>query len=85
MILNWLCDYRFCNSLVYYGLGLNAGSLPGSVYVTTFFYGISEIPANLFGIYLMNKIGRKWTILYSLLFGAACSFICVALILIESK
>ena len=68
---------------MYYGLGLNAGSLPGNIYVTTFFYGISEIPANLFGIYLMNRIGRKWTIAYSCLFGAACSFICVGLILGE--
>lgn len=76
---------RFCNSLVYYGLGLNAGSLPGNVYVTTFFYGISEIPANLFGIYLMNTIGRKFTIAFACLFGSACSFICVALIIFEGE
>ena len=28
--------FRFCNSLLYYGLGLNAGSLAGSIYVTVF-------------------------------------------------
>ena len=33
-LLNVIC--RFCNSLLYYGLGLNAGSLAGSIYVTVF-------------------------------------------------
>ena len=77
--------FRFCNSFVYYGLSLNTATLPGNLYVTNFLYGISEIPANLFGIYLMNKIGRKWTIVVSLLFGGGCSFLVVIFILFEGE
>ena len=43
------------------------------------------MPANLFAIYLMNHVGRKWTILFSLMFEGACGFICVALILVDGK
>ena len=39
--------FRFSNSLVYYGLSLNTGRLPGSVYVNSLLMGAVEIPANL--------------------------------------
>jgi len=54
--------YIFCiTSLVYYGLSLNVGSLTGSIYMNTFFYGIVEFPAHAFAQIAVDKIGRKMT------------------------
>jgi hypothetical protein len=36
------------NSMVYYGLSLNVGSLAGSIYVNSFLSGLVEFPSHAF-------------------------------------
>ncbi len=51
---NW-----FTNSFVYYGLTLNTGDLGGSFMLTFVLYGVLEIPAYAFALFVILKAGRK--------------------------
>ena len=65
--LNW-----FTCSLVYYGLGLNAGNLPGSDIFNNFMNGLFEVPAYFTFPYFIDwkKWGRKGTSAIFLILGA---------------
>ena len=39
------CQYRFTNSMIYYGLTLNTSNLGGNPYLNCFIAGAVEIPA----------------------------------------
>jgi len=54
MMFNW-----FVNSLVYYGLSLNAGELAGTDFLNNTLNGLVEFGAYLFIILTMDKLGRK--------------------------
>jgi OCT family organic cation transporter-like MFS transporter 4/5 len=71
---------------MYYALSLNAGSLPGSVYFTTFLAGAVEVPANLIAMFFMawHVTGRRLTCSLSLIIAGAASLISIYMIL-ESK
>jgi len=43
------------NCAVYYGLTMGAGNLGGGMYVSVALSGFVEIPAYVFGIYIINK------------------------------
>lgn len=68
---------------MYYALSLNAGSLPGSVYVTTAIAGAVEVPANFLAIFCMGwkLTGRRLTCSISLLIAGAASLISIYMIL----
>jgi len=51
---NW-----FANSIVYYGLSLNTGNLPGNPYLVLFLIGLAEIPGYLLVIGLVDITGRR--------------------------
>lgn len=72
----------FTNSMVYFGLALNAGKLPGSDIFNNFMNGILEVPAYLiFPILLeMKFLGRKLTLSYFLIFTGICCLISTILI-----
>lgn len=66
--LNW-----FANSLVYYGLSLNAGKLFGNPYLVLFILGLVEIPSYFVSTALLDRVGRRFlTSLFLLLGGTAC-------------
>ena len=67
----------FAANLLYYGLSFNAGSLPYNVYLTTFIYAISELPAYITAIVMSyskigKKIGRTNFVGYSFYGAGAC-------------
>ncbi|XP_076617943.1 solute carrier family 22 member 13-like [Chaetodon auriga] len=66
----------FAVSLLYYGLSLNVGSFGLNIYLTQFIFGLVEVPANLGGLALIQRFGRK-ICQASFLFagGAACLFV----------
>jgi Na+/melibiose symporter-like transporter len=49
----------FANSLVYYGLSLNTGSLMGNPFLMLFFVGLAEVPGYILVILLVDKTGRR--------------------------
>ena len=58
---------------LYFGLSLAADKLGGSVYLNFVLLSTTEIPAIISSIYFCNKIGRKKTVMVSLMFaGIGC-------------
>jgi hypothetical protein len=66
---NW-----FANSLVYYGLSLNAGSLEGNPHLILFLIGLAEIPGYFIVIFFVDKTGRRCLLTFLLMMGG---FACV--------
>ncbi|XP_077870425.1 organic cation transporter protein-like [Saccoglossus kowalevskii] len=59
--------------MVYYGLTLNIELLPGNPYLNFCLSGLVEIPANLFSMVLMERLGRpKALCLYFTTAGVGC-------------
>lgn len=54
MMFNW-----FVNSLVYYGLSLNVGSLSGNIFINNVIGGVMELISYAICILLINRTGRK--------------------------
>ncbi|XP_033741202.1 organic cation transporter protein-like [Pecten maximus] len=65
-------------AMIYYGLSLNAGNLGGNFFVNMFLSGLVEIPANIIALLLLDRIGRKKTYFFSMMFGGCA---CVSTIL----
>ncbi|XP_038180181.1 solute carrier family 22 member 13-like [Arvicola amphibius] len=66
----------FVDSLVYYGLGLQVGDFGLNIYLTQLIFGVVEMPARFSSIPIMEKLGRKWSLLGSLtLAGTMCIII----------
>ena len=64
---------RFANSLVYYGLSLNTGSLVGDPHLMLFISGIIEVPAYLLSAKIIDVLGRRPVISFCLVSGGlAC-------------
>lgn len=68
--LNW-----FANSLVYYGLSLNAGNLVGNPFLMLFLSGLVEIPSYILMICLMDRTGRRCVVSTFMLIGGVCCIV----------
>lgn len=66
--LNW-----FANSIVYYGLSLNTGSLLGNPFLMLFLSGLVEIPSYVVTVILMDRTGRRGLISTLMILGGFCS------------
>ena len=73
---------RFTDSLMYYALSLNSGSLAGDLFLNTFLLGLVEIPANIFCALGLQwrYLGRRLTASLSLLLAGVASVISIPLI-----
>ncbi|XP_070506359.1 organic cation transporter protein-like [Chironomus tepperi] len=61
------------NAFVYYGLSLNSVNLSGNIYLNFILGCLIEIPGNTIAWIIMNKIGRKYSLVASfLLCGITC-------------
>lgn len=67
----------FACTSTYYGLTLNAGELPWSVYKTILVYSIVDVLGKLLAIKLMDheKIGRRRVMTVSLVLSGVCCFL----------
>jgi OCT family organic cation transporter-like MFS transporter 13 len=70
---------RFVDSLVYYGLGLQVGDFGVDIYLTQLIFGAAEVPARLCSIFMMEKLGRRWSQLGTLILGG---LMCIIIIFI---
>lgn len=70
--LNW-----FANSLVYYGLSLGVGSLPGNPFLILFINAVVELPSYVTVIILLDKLGRRSITSFLMLLGGTCCIVAV--------
>ncbi|XP_015248626.1 PREDICTED: solute carrier family 22 member 13-like [Cyprinodon variegatus] len=73
MSFNW-----FAASFLFYGLSLNIGSFGLNIYLTQLIFGFVEIPANLTGLTLIQRYGRKMCEAGFLFFGGASCLVATA-------
>ncbi|XP_050296071.1 organic cation transporter protein isoform X1 [Anthonomus grandis grandis] len=71
MALN-VCLAWFANSLVYYGLSLNTGSLQGNPYLILFVMGMVELPSYVLTVYIMDRLGRRSITSFNMIVGSIC-------------
>ncbi|XP_076763910.1 organic cation transporter protein [Xylocopa sonorina] len=70
-----VCFNWFANSLVYYGLSLNAGNLVGNPFLMMFLSGLVELPSYVLMCFLMDRAGRRCTVCSFMLIGGLCCVI----------
>ncbi|CAH1251987.1 SLC22A3 [Branchiostoma lanceolatum] len=69
LFFNWAV-----NSMVYYGISLNAAAFHGNLYLNFAISGFVEIPAYLISIYILDKFGRRWSLSSLMVIGGlACT------------
>ncbi|XP_075823800.1 solute carrier family 22 member 13-like isoform X2 [Microtus pennsylvanicus] len=75
LIFGPLCDW-FVDSLVYYCFSFQVGDFGLDIYLTQLIFGVVEVPARFSSIFVMEKLGRKWSLSGSLtLAGTMCIII----------
>lgn len=74
VIFNW-----FVNSMIYYGVSLNAGSLSGDVFVNNAINGAVEIGSYIVLLFTMDTLGRKIMLIFNLAL-AGLAMVAVAVI-----
>lgn len=71
-------NFRFADSLVYYGLSLNVTQFGLDIYLTQLAFGAVELPARFGCIFLLQWFGRKKTqAVLLLLSGTMCLIVTV--------
>lgn len=68
----------FASSLLFYGLSLNVGNFGLNIYLTQLIFAVVEIPANLCGLTLIQRFGRRICQACLLLFGGAACLVVLA-------
>ena len=64
---------RMIVSMTYYGVTMNAGNMAGDFYFNFFLMGLAEFPGVIIGMFVLNRIGRRWTNAGSMIIGGiAC-------------
>lgn len=72
LMFNWMIV-----SMTYYGVIMNSGNLAGDFYFNFFLMALAEIPGLLIGLFVLDKIGRRYSNSGSMLLGG---FACICTI-----
>ncbi|XP_031613777.1 solute carrier family 22 member 7-like [Oreochromis aureus] len=62
----------FCIATTFYGISFKITGFGLNIYLTQFTYALIELPAKLAVLYLLEKIGRRRTVVGTLLLAAIC-------------
>ncbi|XP_035981621.1 solute carrier family 22 member 13 [Fundulus heteroclitus] len=73
LALNW-----FGATFLFYGLSLNIGNFGLNIYLTQLIFGFIEIPANLAGLTLIQRFGRRLCQAGFLFFGGVSCLVAIA-------
>lgn len=72
LILLAVCSFAWITAVfVSYGLSLTSVFLPGDKYVNFVIVGLAGVPATVLCYFMMERLGRRWTMFSSFLFGGA--------------
>ncbi|XP_003930946.3 solute carrier family 22 member 13 isoform X1 [Saimiri boliviensis] len=71
----------FVDSVGYFGLSLQVGDFGLDIYLTQLIFGAVEVPARASSILMMEKFGRKWSQLGTLVLGG---LMCIIIIFIPA-
>ncbi|XP_012506951.1 PREDICTED: solute carrier family 22 member 13-like [Propithecus coquereli] len=71
----------FSTSVVYFGLGLKVGDFGLDVYLTQLIFGAVEVPARYSSIFMMQRLGRKWSQLGTQVLGG---LMCITIVFIPA-
>ncbi|XP_049931053.1 solute carrier family 22 member 13-like [Epinephelus moara] len=74
IILAW-----FSLNVTYYCLSFNVGNFGLSVFVTQLMFGLTELPAHILCIWLLEALGRKVSLMSTLLMGG---FLCILILVV---
>lgn len=64
------------NSLVYYGLSFNVKNIKGNRYWNFFLSGMVEIPSYFLAIPMIDNIGRRKSLFFTVMVGALACLVC---------
>ncbi|KAI9541563.1 hypothetical protein NQZ68_028069 [Dissostichus eleginoides] len=73
IILAW-----FSLNVTYYSLSFNVGNLGLDVFLTQLIFGLTEFPAHILCIWLLEALGRKVSLMSTLLIGGFLCFLILA-------
>ncbi|KAF2361630.1 Major facilitator sugar transporter-like [Trinorchestia longiramus] len=62
-----------CNNLFYYGLTYNIDNMSGNQFLNFFLFGITELPANFLGGWMVEVLGRRWSQASCFLMASVCA------------
>ncbi|XP_045056113.2 solute carrier family 22 member 13 isoform X2 [Desmodus rotundus] len=71
----------FVDSLGYYGLSLQVGDFGLDIYLTQLIFGAVEVPARYSSIFMMQRFGRRWSQLGTLVMGG---LMCITIIFVPA-
>ncbi|XP_045392517.1 solute carrier family 22 member 13 isoform X4 [Lemur catta] len=71
----------FSTNVVYFGLGLKVGDFGLDIYVTQLIFGAVEVPARYSSIFMMQRLGRKWSQLGTQILGG---LMCISIVFIPA-
>ncbi|XP_074506506.1 solute carrier family 22 member 13-like [Sebastes fasciatus] len=72
IILAW-----FSLNVAFYSLSFNVGKFGLDVFLTQFMFGLTELPAHILCIWLLEAVGRKVSLMSTLLIGG---FVCISIL-----
>jgi len=72
-----ICVVFTSSAFIYYQLMINIGNMAGNTFLNLFLLGIVEGPGSLIGVWVADKLGRRWTHAGILLADAVCFFILI--------
>lgn len=67
-LIGWIC--WITAAMVYYGVSLGSPDLGGSLYVNFVLISVVEFPGNIAAIWMMGRIGRKRTVVLTMILAA---------------
>ncbi|XP_018009367.1 organic cation transporter protein [Hyalella azteca] len=62
-------------TFVYYGLSQNSGNIGGNIFISFILTMVIEIPSYIFTVFVLDKMGRKGTLMFVFLLGGVSCII----------